>query len=65
LNVRPNKPIDRHPTESDEASAPESISETEYWLDWSGDLHNPNDSEDDWKTDNESNIELDNGIEDR
>jgi len=34
------------------------------WIDCSGDLHNPNDSEDNWKADNESNIDLANSIDD-
>jgi len=63
LNVRRIKRIDRHPAESDEDSSPESISDTENWLNWNGDLDNPNDSEDDWEADNESDMELDNGSE--
>jgi len=38
--------------------------DTENWLNWNGDLDNPNDSEDDWEADIEFEIELDNGIED-
>jgi len=60
LNVRRIKRIDRHPAESDEDSSPESISDTENWLDWTGYLDNPHDSEDDWEADNESDMELDN-----
>jgi hypothetical protein len=63
LNVRRIKRIDCHPAESDEDSSPESISDTENWLNWNGDLDNPNDSEEDWEADNESDIELDNGSE--
>jgi hypothetical protein len=63
LNVRRIKRIDRHPAESDEDSSPESISDTENWLNWNGDLDNPNDSEDDWEADNEPDMELDNGSE--
>jgi len=44
-------------------SAPGSISETESCLTLSGDLHNPNDSEDDMEADYESAIELDYCIE--
>jgi len=58
------KRIDRHPAESDEDSSPESISDTENWLNWNGDLDNPNDIEDDWEADNESDMELDKGSED-
>jgi len=64
LNGRQIKRIDHHPAESDEASSPESISESENWLNWNGDLDTPNDSEDDREADNESNLGLDNGIED-
>jgi len=63
LNVRRIKRIDRHPAESDEDSSPESISDTENWPNWNGDLDNPNESEDNWEADNESNMELDNGSE--
>ena len=63
LNVSRIKRINRHPAESDEDSSPGSISDTENWLNWNGDLNNPNDSEDDWEADNESDIELDNGTE--
>jgi len=64
LNVRRVKSIDRHPAESDEYSSPESILDTEYWLNWNRDLDNPNDSEDDWEADNESDMEQDKGSED-
>jgi len=63
LNVRRIKRIDRHPAESDDDSSPESIIDTENWVNWNGDLDNPNDSEDDWEADNESDMELDNGSE--
>jgi len=46
LNVRRIWRINRHPVERDEDSASESISDTEDWLNWNGDLDNPNDSED-------------------
>jgi len=55
--------IDGHSSESDEDRAPESISDTDNWLDWNGDLDNPNDSDDDWEADNESQIELENTVE--
>jgi len=45
LNVRRIRRINCHPVESDEDSAPESISDTADWLNWNGDLDNPNDSE--------------------
>jgi hypothetical protein len=63
LNLRQIKQIDCHPAESDEDNSPDSISDTEHWLNWNGDLDNPNDNEDDWKADNESDIEMDNGSE--
>jgi len=64
LNVRRNQRINRHPVESDEDSALESISDTNDWLNWNGDLDHPNDSEDDCEVDDESDIEQTNGIED-
>jgi hypothetical protein len=63
LNVRRIKQIDRHLAECGVNSSPESISDTENWLDWNGDLVNPNDREDDWQADNELDMELDNGSE--
>jgi hypothetical protein len=60
LNVRRIKRIVHHPSKSNEDSSPEPISDTENWLNWNGDLHNRNDSEDDWEADNESDMELDN-----
>jgi len=63
LNVRQIKQIDRHPAQSDEDSSAESISDTENWLNWNGDLDNPNNSEDNGEADNESDKELDNGSE--
>jgi hypothetical protein len=50
--------------ESDEDSAPESISNTENCLDWNGDLDIPNVSEDDCEADDESDLEEDNVFED-
>ena len=64
LNVRRIKTIDRHPGESDEDNSPESISDTNNWLNWNGDLDNPNNSEDDCEADDESEIQLHNSIED-
>jgi hypothetical protein len=63
LIVRRIKRIDYYPGESTEECSPESISDTEHWLNWNGDLDIPNESEDDWEPDNESNMELDNGSE--
>jgi len=64
LNVRRIRRINRHPVESDDDSAPESISDTKHWLNWNGDLDNPNDSEEDCAAADESDIEHNNGIED-
>jgi len=64
LNVRRIRRIDRHAVESDDDSAPTSISDTENWLNWNGDLDNPNESEDNCEADNESDVEQDNWVED-
>ena len=64
VNVPCIQRINRHPEESDEESAPESIPDTEDWLNWNGDFENPNDSEEDCAVDNASNIEHNNCIED-
>jgi hypothetical protein len=64
LNVRRIRRINRHPVESNDDSASESISDTEDWLNWNGDFDNPNDSEEDWAAADESDIEHNNGIED-
>jgi len=64
LHVRRTKRIYRHSAESDQDSSSESISDTEHWLNWNGDLDNTNDSEDDWEADNKFDMELYNGIED-
>jgi hypothetical protein len=64
LNVRRIRRINRHPVESDDDSAPESISDTEDWLNWNGYFDNPNDSEEDCAAADESDTEHNNGIED-
>jgi len=64
LNLCRTKQIDRHAAESYEDSPPGNIPDTENWLDRNEDLDNPNNSEDNWEADNESEIELDNGIRD-
>jgi len=64
LNVHHIRRIDRHPVESHDDHAPGSISVTEDWLNWNGDLDNPNDSEDDCVAVVESDIKQDNSIED-
>jgi len=60
LNVRWIEHIYRHPAHSDENCSPKSISDNENWLNCNGDLDNPNDSEDNWEGDNESDMDLDN-----
>jgi len=64
LNVRLIRRINCHPAESHDNSAPESVSDTENWLNWNGDLDNPNENEDDCDADNESDVELENCFED-
>jgi len=64
LNVRRIRRINRHPVEIDDDSAPESISDTDDWLNWNGDLDDPNVSKDDCAADDESDIGPNNGIED-
>jgi len=64
LNVRQIRIFNRHPVESDDDSATESISDTNDWFNWNGDLDNPIDSEEDCAVDDESDIEHKNGIED-
>ena len=46
-NVRRIRSINRHPVEIDKDSQPKRILYTENWLNWNGDLDNPNDSESD------------------
>jgi hypothetical protein len=64
LNVWRIKGINCDAVECDEDGAPESISDTEDWLNWEGDLDNPIDSEVDCAEDDESDIEHNNGIKD-
>ena len=63
LNVCQIQRINCYPVESDKDSIPESISDTKNWLDWYGNLDNPNDSKDDCAADNKSDIEHNNDIE--
>jgi len=63
LNVRQIRRIDNHAVESDEDSAPESISETENWLNRNADLYNPIDSKVDLAAGVESEVERENRIE--
>jgi len=63
LNDHRIRRINCHPVESDEDSAPESILDTENWLNWNGNLDTPNDSKEDCTADIEFDIEQNNGIE--
>jgi len=64
FNVPRIRRINRHPVEDDKDSVPESISDTENWLNWNCDFDNPNDSKDYCTADDESDIAQNNGIED-
>jgi hypothetical protein len=64
MNLRQIWRINCHRVESHEDSAPESISDTEDWLNWNGDLDNPNDSEDDCSANVAPDMDQDNSIED-
>jgi hypothetical protein len=55
--------INCHPGESDKDGTPESISATEDWLNWNGNLDIWNDTEDDCAAQIESDIEQGKGIE--
>jgi len=65
LNVRRIWRINSHPVESDKDTAPQSISDTENWLNSNGDFDNPNYSGEDCAATNESDMEHSNGIEDQ
>jgi len=64
INVCRIRRINRHPVKSDEDSAPESISDTDDWLNWNGDLDDPNDSEYDCAAEVESDMDQAKSIED-
>jgi len=61
-NVLRIRRIHHHAVERDEDSAPVSISDTKYCLNWNCELDNSNDREDHWAADAEYDIEQDNGI---
>ena len=63
LNIPWIDSIDHHPATSNEDRATEIISDTEYYLYWTSDCQIQNMNNDDWEADNESDIDLDNGIE--
>jgi hypothetical protein len=56
--------LNRHPVKSDQDSPPESIPDTDNWLNWTYDLDNRNASEDVCAAGAESDIEHNNTIED-
>jgi hypothetical protein len=56
--------INCHPVKSDEDRAPDSISGSEDWLSWNGELDGPEDSEDYCTVDVEYMMGYDNIIED-
>ena len=64
LNVRQIQRINGHLAKSDDDSPPESLLQLENWLHRNGVLDNPNESEDNWGPDNESDMELHNDVED-
>jgi hypothetical protein len=64
LNVHQIAKIDFDPVESDEDSAPETIWDTEGWLNCNGDFHNPNQKVDNCKAEVELYMEPDHGMED-
>jgi hypothetical protein len=64
LNICQINRINGHAAESDENRSPDSISDTENWLNWNADLDNRNDSEDNWEAGNESDMEWNNGSDD-
>jgi hypothetical protein len=64
LNVCWFRWINSLPVEIADDSTPESISDFEDWLTWNGDLHNPNDSDDDCTADIESDLKQDHSIKD-
>ena len=63
VKVCRSKIIVHRPAESEEDSAPYSISDTENCHYYNGGFDDPNACEGDWEEDNESDIKQDNGIE--
>jgi hypothetical protein len=53
LNACRIKKIDHHPAENYNDRAPETISDTEHWINWAGDLDNPNLRGDNWEAEEE------------
>jgi hypothetical protein len=63
LKVRRRLRLNCHPIESDQDSVLESVLGTKNWLNWNGDLDNPNDSKDDCTDHDKSDIAQNNCIE--
>jgi hypothetical protein len=55
--------VNHNPVDTDEDNTPQTISDSNHWPHCNYDLNNPNDSEDNCTTDNESDIEQNNCIE--
>jgi hypothetical protein len=64
LNVAWIKWINCHLVDRDEDSVPECILDTKNWLHCNRDLDNHNDSEDNWETDNQYVIIIDDSVKD-
>jgi len=64
FNVCRIRRINHHPVESDQDSAPRSLSDTDDWLYWNGNLDNPNATGDVCAADVTSAMEQGNGFED-
>jgi len=62
MNIRQIRRINSHPGESNNANTPESISATNDWLHWHGNLKNPIKWEEDYAADHESDISQNYGI---
>jgi hypothetical protein len=54
LNFHRIQRINSHPVDSDKHCATERSTDTDDWVNWNGDLHNPNDTEGDCAADKES-----------
>jgi len=65
LNVCQIRWITHHPVEDEMDSTPECGLDREHWLNRNGDSDNPNDCKDNMAPEFESDIDQDNGIDDR
>jgi len=64
FTARQIRRINQHPAESGQDSSAESLSNTENWLDWNGDIDNPYESKAALEADDESDVQQDNAMED-